>query len=260
MEKQHVLELLTNVRSGLISPEDALEKLALLPYEDLSYAKLDHHRAIRTGFPEVVFGEGKTATQVVGIVDGLARNNATVLVTRTSETAQTALTGRFPDAVCNTTARTIVVNQRERHLKGGVLVVTAGTSDIAVAEEAAVTAQVMSSHVNRIDDVGAAGIHRLLAQMKKLREAHVIIAVAGMDGVLPTLIGGLVSVPVIAVPTSVGYGASFKGIAPLLTMLNSCSPGVCAVNIDNGFGAGYIAAVINLMGHEGYDSAKQDTT
>ena len=256
MDKQQVLQLLRRVQCGELSPEGASESLAILPYEDLVFAKLDHHRAIRKGFPEVVFGEKKTPAQVVGIVEGLARDDATVLVTRASEEIDAALRGRFPVVDYNSVARTIVINQREQELKEGVLVVTAGTSDMAVAEEAAVTTQLMGNHVEMINDVGTAGVHRLLDQVTRLRQAHVVIAVAGMDGVLPTLVGGLVSVPVIAVPTSVGYGASFEGIAPLLTMLNSCSPGVATVNIDNGFGAGYLAAIINLMWHEGRESTK----
>lgn len=221
-----------------------------LPYEDLEFAKVDHHRAIRQGFPEVIFGQGKTPEQVASIGEALLKQSDRLLVTRASQEAFNALKAKAPDAQYDDVARTIAVDRREADsvkTTPGVLIVCAGTADLPVAYEAAVTAELMDSQVERVFDVGVAGIHRLLAQIPTLQKARVVVAVAGMEGALPSVVGGLVQVPVIAVPTSVGYGASFDGLAALLAMLNSCATGIGVVNIDNGFGAGYLAALINRL-------------
>lgn len=241
-----LLQLLERVRSGELILRDAITELSMLPYEDLVCAKLDHHRNLRTGFPEVILGQGKTIEQLVTIAEHLAARSDRVLITHASQEAYTAVQQKMEDATYNPVARTIVVNRVKGTIaQPGITIVTGGTADIPVAEEAAVTAELMGNKVERVWDVGVAGIHRLLHNLPQLREAQVVIAVAGMEGALPSVIGGLVSAPVIAVPTSVGYGASFGGLAPLLTMLNSCAPGVAVVNIDDGFGAGYLAALIN---------------
>ena len=221
-----------------------------LPFEDLEFAKIDHHRALRKGFPEVVFGQGKTPEQVASIGEALLRQSDRLLVTRASQEAFDALQKKEPDAQYDAVARTIVVDRRQPDsitITPGVLVVCAGTADLPVAYEAAITAELMDSQVERVYDVGVAGIHRLLAQLPVLQKARVVVAVAGMEGALPSVIGGLVQVPVIAVPTSIGYGASFDGLAALLAMLNSCATGIGVVNIDNGFGAGYLASIINRL-------------
>ncbi len=239
-------ELLRKVKSGDMSLSEAVGELSVLPYEDMLHAKLDHHRSLRTGFPEVIFGQGKTTSQLVNIAERMAARSAKLLITRVSEDAYKAVRLKLPDAIYNTDAGAIIVNRaKEKVARPGITIVTGGTADIPVAEEAAVTAELMGNEVERIFDVGVAGIHRLFDHLEQIRSARVIIAVAGMDGVLPAVVGGLVTCPVIAVPTSVGYGASFKGIAPLLTMLNSCAPGVAVVNIDGGFNAGYLAGLIN---------------
>jgi len=241
-----LLRLLTGVRSGDLSLADAMEELRSLPYEDLGYAKLDHHRHLRVGFPEVIFGQGKTIEQLVTLAERLVARSDRVLITHLSQEAYVAVQRRINDAVYNPVARTAVVNRaKQTDARPGIAVVTGGTADIPVAEEAAVTAELMGNEVKRIYDVGVAGIHRLLDGLPQLREARVVVAVAGMDGALPSVISGLVSAVVVAVPTSVGYGASFGGLAPLLTMLNSCAPGVAVVNIDDGFGAGYVAGMVN---------------
>ena len=225
-----------------------VSRLRGLPYQDLGFAKIDHHRAIRKGFPEVVFGQGKSPEQVASIGEAVLGRSDRLLVTRAGPEAFAALAERVPDAVYDETARTIVVDRRSGGKRPGVLVVCAGTSDLPVAAEAAVTAGVMGCDVDRLFDVGVAGMHRLLDHLPALQAARVIVCVAGMEGALPSIVGGLVAAPVIAVPTSVGYGASFGGVAALLAMLNSCAPGVAVVNIDNGFGAGYLAAAINGIG------------
>lgn len=242
-----LLRTLDKVQSGDISTEEAIQELSILPYEDLSFAKIDHHRNIRTGFPEVVFGLGKTVEQIVVIAERLSTHSDKVLVTHATPEAFKAVKKKISDAVYNQASRTIVVN-RQQHpiLRPGIAVITGGTSDIPVAEEAAVTAELMGNKVEKIFDVGVAGLHRLLDRLPRIRQAKVLVVVAGMEGALPSVVGGLVSVPIIAVPTSVGYGASFNGLAALLAMLNSCATGVSVVNIDNGFGAGYIAGLINL--------------
>ena len=216
-----------------------------MPYRDLGFAKVDHHRALRKGFPEVVYGQGKTPEQVARLAAALLEGTDRLLVTRVAPEAFAAVEEKIPDAVYDELARTIVVDRREnRELVPGVVVASGGTSDAPVAQEAAVTAELMDCRVERLLDVGVAGIHRLFDKLDVLQGARVVVAIAGMEGALPSVIGGLVKAPVIAVPTSVGYGASFGGIAALLAMLNSCAPGVSVVNIDNGFGAGYLAAVI----------------
>lgn len=240
-----LLQTLERVKSGELSPLQAVKELSILPYEELACAKPDHHRSLRLGFPEVIFGQGKTVEQIVTIAEGLAARSERLLITRVSQEAFGAVKEKIPNVTYNSLSMSIVLNRRQTTPRPGITVVTAGTADIPVAEEAAVTAELMGNKVERVHDVGVAGIHRLLDKLPRLRKARVIVAVAGMEGALPSVIGGLVPIPVIAVPTSVGYGASFSGLAPLLTMLNSCAPGVAVVNIDNGFGAGYIAGLIN---------------
>jgi len=243
------IELLLNeVREGKTDVAAALEKLRHLPFEDLGFAKLDHHRALRTGMPEVIFASGKTSSQVAAIFERMANAGGNVLATRASREAFEAVKVAEPRAVFHETARAITLRQAEPVPgKGTIAVVCAGTSDLPVAEEAAITAQLMGNTVDLIADVGVAGIHRLLAQQNSLKQARVLIVCAGMEGALPTVVGGLVNAPVLAVPTSVGYGASFGGVAALLGMLNTCAPNVCAVNIDNGFGAACIASLINHL-------------
>ena len=230
---------------GEIDTEHLVSRLAELPFQDLGFARIDHHRELRTGAPEVVFGEGKTPEQVGRIAGEILSRSGRVLVTRATEEMRDAVAAFTDGAVHDPVARTIAVDAREgAEPVGLVAVVSAGTSDIPVAAEAAVTAQWMGRCVESHHDVGVAGLHRLLDRLGEIRRADAIVAVAGMDGALPSVLAGLVGAPVIAVPTSVGYGASFEGVGPLLTMLSSCSPGVAVVNIDNGFGAGYMAAVI----------------
>lgn len=249
MNEQDLRELMGKVAAGDVTADDAVERLRLLPFEDLGFAKLDHHRALRTGFPEVIYCESKTPEQVATIADRLRQFTPCVLATRASQRDFEAVKGRCPDACYNEQARVITLGQAEPCPEGcpSVLVITAGTSDIAVAEEAALVAEAASVPVKRLFDVGVAGIHRLLGHQQLLHEAGVLIVVAGMEGALASVVGGLVSKPVIAVPTSVGYGASFGGVAALLAMLNSCASGMAVVNIDNGFGAGYLAAMICKM-------------
>ena len=246
MNAETLRELLDQVKSGRVNVEEAVQKLRRLPFESLEYAHLDHHRALRCGVPEVIFCPGKTTEQIVEIFGKLAEQGQNVLATRTDLTTFEAVAARFPAARFEAPARAIILHQQEAPSPpGDIVIVSAGTSDIPVAEEARVTAEFLHQKVSTIYDVGVAGLHRLLSHTKRLQQANVIIVVAGMEGALASVVGGLVAVPVIAVPTSVGYGASFEGIAPLLTMLNSCAAGVAAVNIDNGFGAGYLAALIN---------------
>ena len=233
-------------RDDGLTIDDMVSRLRDLPYQDLDFAKVDHHRSIRKGFPEVVFGEGKSPAQVASIAEAVLTRSERLLVTRAGPEAFSAVSEKVPDATYDETARAIVADRRtDKTLVPGVLVVCAGTADLPVASEAVVTAELMDSQVERIFDVGVAGLHRLLDHLSALQKARVIVAVAGMEGALPSIVGGLVPAPVIAVPTSVGYGASFDGLAALLAMLNSCTPGIGVVNIDNGFGAGYLAALIN---------------
>jgi NCAIR mutase (PurE)-related protein len=249
MNPKTLLELLTALQEGKTSPQEVMTRLTHLPYEDLEFAKVDHHRALRTGLPEVIYAAGKTDAQVVEIFESMARAGGNVLATRISPSAAQAVAGRIPSAVHHAVARTLVLQQQSAPPRPGPLaVICAGTSDLPVAEEAAVTAEIMGNKVVRVYDVGVAGLHRLLAQRTVLTEARTIIACAGMEGALPTVVAGLVRAPVIAVPTSVGYGAAFGGIAALLGMLNSCAPNVAVVNIDNGFGAACFAnAILSAM-------------
>ncbi|SDF08295.1 nickel pincer cofactor biosynthesis protein LarB [Sporolituus thermophilus] len=249
MNKNNICETLRAFRDGYISMDEAVDRLKNLPYEDLDFAKIDHHRMMRQGFPEVVFCQGKTIDQVVAIMERLVKYNHNILATRATPEMYKAVAAVIPDARFHEQARLIVVERQPVVADPDriIVVMTAGTSDIPVAEEAAITAEVMGNKVRRVYDVGVAGIHRLLAQRQMLEEANVLIVVAGMEGALASVVGGMVAKPVIAVPTSVGYGANFGGLAALLAMLNSCAAGVAVVNIDNGFGAGRLASIINHM-------------
>ncbi|HTB98214.1 MAG TPA: nickel pincer cofactor biosynthesis protein LarB [Terracidiphilus sp.] len=248
MNRQQIEGLLTDVKDGRTGVSEALERLKDLPFEDLGFAKVDHHRALRTGMPEVIFAAGKTAAQVSSIFERMAKAGGNVLATRASREMFDAVTRLEPRAEYHEMARAITLRQTAAPMgKGTVAVVCAGTSDLPVAEEAAVTASLMGNTVELIADVGVAGIHRLLAQKESLQTARVLIVCAGMEGALPTVVAGLVKAPVLAVPTSVGYGASFGGVAALLGMLNTCAPNVSVVNIDNGFGAACIASIINHL-------------
>jgi NCAIR mutase (PurE)-related protein len=248
MERAQIESLLNEVREGRTDVQDALERLRIFPFEDMGFAKLDHHRPLRTGMPEVIFASGKTVAHVAAIFARMAQAGGNVLATRVSAECAAVVLAAEPRAVYHESARCITLEQATPPPgKGTIAVVCAGTSDLPVAEEAAVTARLMGNTVEVIADVGVAGIHRLLAQRTSLQSARVLIVCAGMEGALPTVVGGLVNAPVIAVPTSVGYGASFGGVAALLGMLNTCSPNVCVVNIDNGFGAACIATLINRL-------------
>lgn len=249
MDQDFLRTLLEQVRTGAIEIDAALARLKHLPYEDLGFAKVDHHRALRHGMPEVVFGKGKTPAQISAIVKTLLASSQNVLVTRADEEAATRLLSEHTENIEYFPASGAVRFWRDRvpHGKGKIAVVCAGTSDLPVAEEAQITAEVMGNEVDAIHDVGVAGIHRLMQNRERLTEARVVIVCAGMEGALPSVIGGLVSAPVIAVPTSIGYGASFHGLAALLGMLNSCASNVTVVNIDNGFGAGYAASLMNRL-------------
>jgi hypothetical protein len=251
MTSSDLLKLLGEVERGALTPEAAAARLATLPFEDLGHARVDHHRSLRIGLPEVVFAAGKTAEQTVAIFASLAADGVDVLATRVEPATAQAVLAAHPAAVHNALARTVALRQSAGasgagagETKGHVAVICAGTSDLPIAEEAAVTAETFGARVTRLYDVGVAGLHRLLAVRDDLKSANAIIVCAGMEGALPSVVGGLVSVPVIAVPTSVGYGASFGGATALLGMLNSCSPNVTVVNIDNGFGAAYTAVLI----------------
>ena len=263
-----IQRLLEQVRDGQLTTEQALERLRDLPYQDLGYARIDHHRPLRTGSPEVVLGKGKTAQQVAGIVAALRGRGHPVLVTKTGWDAYAAVVEVAPEAEFHDPAGAIVIQSSSQSplpsgegqgggVAPGTLIVTAGTADLPVAEEALLTARLMGQDPVLIADVGVAGLHRLLDRLPEINEAKVIVVVAGMDAALPSVIAGLVSVPVIAVPTSAGYGASFEGLAALLAMLNSCAPGVAVVNIDNGFGAGYLAAQINRRAASPLEQARE---
>jgi hypothetical protein len=248
MNRAQIEALLNEVREGRVNVDDAMEKLRVLPFEDLGFAKLDHHRSLRTGMPEVIFASGKTSDQVAAIFARMAAAGGNVLATRASRECFDTVVAAEPRATYHETARAITLSQAPAIPgKGTIAVVCAGTSDLPIAEEATVTARLMGNTVELIADVGVAGIHRLLAQRTSLQSARVLIVCAGMEGALPTVVGGLVNAPVIAVPTSVGYGASFGGVAALLGMLNTCTPNVSVVNIDNGFGAACIATLINRL-------------
>lgn len=249
MDIDYVSRLLTDFKAGGVTLDEALDKLKVLPYEDLEFAKLDHHRLLRQGFAEVVFCQGKTVEQVQLIVEKLADYNRSILATRATREMYEAVKQVLPDANYHELARLITVERQKPEVdkERFILVMSAGTSDIPVAEEAAITAEIMGNEVKRVYDVGVAGIHRLLDQHQLIEQANVLIVVAGMEGALASVVGGMAAKPVIAVPTSIGYGANFGGLAALLSMLNSCAAGVAVVNIDNGFGAGRLASMINHM-------------
>lgn len=248
MNAKSLKQLFDDVRRGKLSSDEAVQKLRHLPFEDIGFANVDHHRTLRAGMPEVIFGPGKTPAQVAEIFSRLAKRGNNVLATRVSEEQVRAVRRKNRKAEFHELARAVTLTQDETlYGKGKIAIVSAGTSDIPVAEEALVTAQIMGNEVQHVYDVGVAGIHRLLARRELLAQARVVIVCAGMEGALPSVVGGLVGVPVIAVPTSVGYGASYKGIAALLGMMNSCASNVSVVNIDNGFGAGYVASIINRL-------------
>ena len=246
--KNYFKDILEKVYDHRLSPEEAVEHLKDYPYQDLEFAKVDHHRELRKGIPEIIYGLGKTGPQILKIGREIIRKGGNLLVTRVEPDAYRALKGKIPGAVYNPAARTITMKQKEAARgKGKILIMTAGTSDIPVAEEAFVTCDILGNETERVYDVGVAGLHRLFGEYDRIKQARVIITVAGMEGALPSVVAGLVSVPVIAVPTSIGYGASFKGLAALLAMLNSCPGGVAVVNIDNGFGAACLASSINHL-------------
>ncbi len=252
MNPDDLKKTLEQLQAGGLTVTQAMQKLRSLPFEDLSFAHVDHHRHLRCGFPEVIFCQGKTPQQVCEIFERLVLSGGNVLATRAEAEIYEAVFARFPCSLYNQLARTITLTQQTADEPiGQVVIVSAGTSDIPVAAEAEETARIMGSAVRTIYDVGVAGLHRLLAHSSQLQQANAVVVVAGMEGALPSVVGGLVSVPVIAVPTSVGYGASFQGVAPLLTMLNSCASGVTVVNIDNGFAGGYVAALINRLAVQG---------
>lgn len=248
MDQDHLKSLLEQVRAGAVDVEEAMGRLRHMPFENLGYATIDHHRAIRVGMPEVIFGKGKTAEQVCGIASKLLEQASNVLATRTTPEAYELVRAKFPDAEYFSRSGALRVwRDRTVHGKGKLVIISAGTTDQPVAEEAVVTAEILGNEVDQIHDVGVAGIHRLFGNFERIKAARVIVVCAGMEGALPSAVGGLVRCPVIAVPTSVGYGASFQGLAALLGMLNSCASNVSVVNIDNGFGGGYVASLINRL-------------
>lgn len=248
MDRDQLKNLLEQVRAGAVEIDTALERLRHMPFENIGYANIDHHRAIRVGMPEVIFGKGKTPEEIAGIAGRLLERSANLLATRVTPEAHEALRAQFPEAEYFPRSGALRVwRDRTPRGKGLLAVICAGTTDLPVAEEAAVTAEIMGNDVRQVVDVGVAGIHRLFGNMDVIREARVCVVCAGMEGALPSAVGGLVACPVIAVPTSVGYGASFNGLAALLGMLNSCASNVSVVNIDNGFGGGYVASLINRL-------------
>lgn len=251
MDREKIQELLQNVKDGTVEIADALKALKSLPYEDLDFAKIDTHRDLRSGFSEVIYSKGKTLEQIKEIVKRSSASDNLILATKASKDVYQAIQSVKPDATYNELAQIVIIGEKRRAVTNNVIVVVcAGTSDLPVAEEAVVTAEVMGNTVEKIYDVGVAGIHRLFGSLDRLLDANVVIVVAGMDGALPSVISGMIDKPIVAVPTSVGYGANFEGLAPLLTMLNCCAPGVVVVNIDNGFGAGFFASVVNQQGVE----------
>ncbi|MDP7422376.1 MAG: nickel pincer cofactor biosynthesis protein LarB [bacterium] len=251
MDREKIASLLKSVKDGSVSIDEALQRLKTLPYDDIGFAKIDTHRGVRKGFPEVIFCQGKTTDQVTQIFQKMAAGNGQIIATRATSEVFEAIKAVCPGARYNEIASIVTVGQRTTpSSRGMILIISAGTADIPVAEEAAAVAHAMGNTVKRLFDIGVAGIHRLFLNQELLFEARVVVVAAGMEGALASIVGGLVDKPVIAVPTSVGYGASFKGVAALLTMLNSCAPGVAVVNIDNGFGAGYMAGIINKLGEE----------
>ncbi|MFN7938700.1 MAG: nickel pincer cofactor biosynthesis protein LarB [Bryobacteraceae bacterium] len=248
MDQEQLRQLLEHVKTGAVDVDSAIDRMRHMPFEDLGFAKVDHHRAIRNGAPEVIFGKGKAPQHVLAIAEKLMERGANLLVTRAEPAAAELLKARFPEGEHFPLSGAFRLwRDKTMRGKGKLAIICAGTSDIPVAEEAQVTAEVMGNEVVAIHDVGVAGIHRLIHNLDKLREAKVCVVVAGMEGALPSAVGGLVACPVIAVPTSIGYGASFNGLAALLGMLNSCASNVTVVNIDNGFGGGYVASIINRV-------------
>ncbi|GLC31269.1 nickel pincer cofactor biosynthesis protein LarB [Clostridium omnivorum] len=248
MNTEELKEILSKISSGDISVEEGTEILRDLPFKELGYAKIDNHREVRVGYPEVIYCEGKTVEQVKGIIEFMLTKNNNILGTRASEEMYEAVKTICPEVEYNKLARTLTIRKKEiKAPETYIAVVTAGTSDIPVAEEAAITAEILGNRVERIFDVGVAGIHRLFNRIDLIRGARAVVVVAGMEGALASVVGGLVDKPVIAVPTSIGYGANFGGLSALLAMLNSCASGVSVVNIDNGFGAGYMASMINKL-------------
>lgn len=247
MDQERLRELLEKVRKGAVGPEEAVATLSRLPFADLGFARVDTHRALRCGFPEVIFCEGKTPEQIGSIAARLLADGPKLLATRTDESAFAAIRAVAPDAIRNDLARTVTVDREPVAGEGLVVVLCAGTADVPVAEEARVTAESLGARTENVYDCGVAGIHRLLAEQDRIDRANAVVVVAGMEGALASVVGGLTDRPVFAVPTSVGYGASFHGLAPLLTMLNSCAAGVTVANIDNGFGGGYAAALVNRL-------------
>ncbi|KRQ87643.1 N5-carboxyaminoimidazole ribonucleotide mutase [Caloramator mitchellensis] len=245
MNRDDLKKILSDVKDGIIEIDDAVNSLKDIPYKDLHFAKLDYHRALRVGYPEVVFTEGKDIEHLRRILIDMLNRDANILATRMSEEVFENIKDISENMIYNKIARICIINPKDVEKVGKVAVVTGGTADIKVAEEAAITLEAFGNNVERVYDVGVAGIHRLFLNLDKIRDANCIVAVAGMEGALPSVVAGLVDVPVIAVPTSVGYGANFNGLSALLTMLNSCAAGISVVNIDNGFGAGYLASMIN---------------
>ena len=252
MDKKELQRILQRLYDQKLSPDEVIKQLATLPYENLDFAKVDHHRSLRNGFAEVVYGKGKTAGQLVAIIQSLYKAKSDILVTKLEHSAYENIQQELPpECIYDNISLTLVLSKKQNKNKiGRIIIVSAGTADMPIAEEARITSEFFGSKTEKLFDVGVAGIHRLLDKINVLREARVIIVIAGMDGALASVVGGLVSSPVIAVPTSVGYGASFNGVSALLAMLNSCSSGVATVNIDNGFGAGCIAHKINLLGEK----------
>lgn len=248
MNEATIRQLIEQIRNGGIDPEAAFQELKNLPFEDLGFAKIDHHRSIRRGYPEAIFCEGKTVDQVAGIVERMLERDVNILATRASAAVYEAISRKTSKAVYHELARIVVINRVEvAPTEATILVVAAGTADMPVAEECCVTAEAMGNRLGRLYDVGVAGLHRLLAHRRQLSEARVLVVVAGMEGALPSVVAGMTDVPVIAVPTSVGYGTNFGGLSALLTMLNSCASGISVVNIDNGYGAAYSASLINHL-------------
>lgn len=246
--KSQLKDVLNKVHLGKLSPEEAFLALKDYPYQNLGFAKIDHHRELRKGFPEIIFGMGKTEEQIVKISREIIKKGGNLLITKVETKVFDNLKKKMPKAHYNSLAKIVYLKQQKPVSgKGKIAIITAGTSDIPVAEEAVVTCDILGNETEKIYDVGVAGIHRLFGEMERIKKARVIIAVAGMEGALPSVVAGIVSVPIIAVPTSIGYGASLKGVAALLAMLNSCPGGVGVVNIDNGFGAGYLASLINHL-------------
>ena len=252
MDKKELQMILQRLYDQKLSPDEVIKQLATLPYENLDFAKVDHHRSLRNGFAEVVYGKGKTAGQLVAIIQALYKAKSDILVTKLEHNVYENIQQELPpECIYDNISLTLVLSKKQNRNKiGRIIIVSAGTADMPIAEEARITSEFFGSKTEKLFDVGVAGIHRLLEKINVLREARVIIVIAGMDGALASVVGGLVSSPVIAVPTSVGYGASFNGVSALLAMLNSCSSGVATVNIDNGFGAGCIAHKINLLGEK----------